>query len=284
MTNTTSSHYEAHSNESYEEAYFYEPGTYMQHLVDLVGTRLKLGDASPPCRLIDIGGGTGNFAQALMDSHPSKFVSTVVDPFLDPTASGKDVKGLDFVKESAEVFMQQNNSEDVQADDSYWRNGYHKVLLKEVAHHFKAADRVKIFKGIYNALESSEAAGDSSDDSALLIVTRPQVEIDYPLWDEARQVWKENQPSATDFMNELKEAGFVNIQQTLEPYPCQIPLDRWQSMVKGKFWSTFSNFSDEELEAACETIAKDYADRVGKDGILHFEDRLVFISAGKKKA
>lgn len=53
MTNT-SSHYEAHSADSYEEAYFYEAGTYMQHLVDLVGNRLKLGDASLPCRLIDV--------------------------------------------------------------------------------------------------------------------------------------------------------------------------------------------------------------------------------------
>lgn len=52
--NTTSSHYEAHSADSYEEAYFYEPGTYMQHLVDLVGTRLQLEDAAPPCRLMDV--------------------------------------------------------------------------------------------------------------------------------------------------------------------------------------------------------------------------------------
>eukprot|EP00526_Cylindrotheca_closterium_P015539 CAMPEP_0113650080 /NCGR_PEP_ID=MMETSP0017_2-20120614/26637_1 /TAXON_ID=2856 /ORGANISM="Cylindrotheca closterium" /LENGTH=256 /DNA_ID=CAMNT_0000562547 /DNA_START=57 /DNA_END=827 /DNA_ORIENTATION=- /assembly_acc=CAM_ASM_000147 len=256
----------------------------MKHLVDLIGTRLKLGDASPPCRLIDIGGGTGNFAQALMDRHPSKFVTTVVDPFLDPTASGKDVKGLDFVKESAEVFMSTNpdDNDGSSKEDAAWRKGYHKVLLKEVAHHFKASDRVKIFKGMYDALETSNDSNNaSSSSSSLLIVTRPQVEIDYPLWDEARQVWKENQPSATDFMAELEQAGFVNIQQTLEPYPCQIPLDRWQSMVRSKFWSTFSNFSDEELEAACQTIAKDYAERVDKDGILHFEDRLVFISAGK---
>jgi len=53
-------------------------------------------------------------------------------------------------------------------------------------------------------------------------------------------------------------------------------------MVKSKFWSTFSNFSDEELNAACDTIAKEYEDRVDSDGILHFEDRLVFISAEKK--
>lgn len=208
-------------------------------------------------------------------SHPSKFVSTVVDPFLDPTASGKAVTGLDFVKESAEVFMNSND------DAKPWRKGYHKVLLKEVAHHFKAADRAKIFRGIYNGLEAM--AGDGDSNSSLLIVTRPQVDIDYPLWDEARRVWKDNQPSADDFITELEQAGFVNIHQTLEPYPCQIPLDRWQSMVRKRFWSTFSNFSDQELEAACETIAKDYADRVvGEDGILHFEDRLVFISAGKK--
>jgi hypothetical protein len=51
----TSSHYEAHSADSYEEAYFYEPGAYMQHLVDLTSARLKLGASSDDgCRMLDM--------------------------------------------------------------------------------------------------------------------------------------------------------------------------------------------------------------------------------------
>ena len=50
-------------------------------------------------------------------------------------------------------------------------------------------------------------------------------------------------------------------------------------MVKQRCWSTFSEFSDDQLERACEVIAKDCV--VDVDGVLHFEDRLVFISARK---
>jgi hypothetical protein len=148
-------------------------------------------------------------------------------------------------------------------------------LLKEVAHHFDSAKRVDIFRGIFQGLEPSS-------DTSVLIITRPQIEIDYPLWDEARQVWKDNQPSALEFCDELEKAGFVDIHHSLEGYPCQIALERWQSMVKGRFWSTFSNFSDDELEDACERIAKEYQDRIDEEGVLQFEDRLVFISARKE--
>jgi hypothetical protein len=48
-------------------------------------------------------------------------------------------------------------------------------------------------------------------------------------------------------------------------------------MVRNRFWSTFSNFTDEELEAGCATIAEEA--RVDGDGRVHFEERLVFISA-----
>lgn len=190
---------------------------------------------------------------------------------MDPTSSSNGVANLDFVKASAEEFMNDSSNEE------HWRKDYHKVLLKEVAHHFDSSTRVDIFRGIYGGLETSKDTSSTS----LLIITRPQIEIDYPLWDEARQVWKENQPSAQDFCNDLKTAGFVDIQHSVEAYPCEIDMNRWQSMVKGRFWSTFSNFSDDELRDACNRIAEDYKDRIDDKGALHFEDRLVFISARK---
>jgi hypothetical protein len=203
-----------------------------------------------------------------MDRHPSSLRVSVVDPFLDPTSSSNDVANLDFVKASAEEFME----EDKQAK---WSKDYHKVLLKEVAHHFDSTKRVDIFRGIFQGLEPSS-------DTSVLIITRPQIEIDYPLWDEARQVWKDNQPSAQEFCHDLKTAGFVDIHHSVEGYPCQIAVGRWQSMVKGRFWSTFSNFNDDELEDGCERIAKEYQDRIDEEGVLQFEDRLVFISARKE--
>ena len=37
-----------------------------------------------------------------------------------------------------------------------------------------------------------------------------------------------------------------NITSTLIKYPCSIPLKKWQYMIQNKFWSTFSNFSNDE--------------------------------------
>jgi hypothetical protein len=65
----------------------------------------------------------------------------------------------------------------------------------------------------------------------------------------------------------------------VEAYPCSIPLERWLGMIKQRFWSTFSSFSDEELELACKLIAETETHRLDKQGRIHFEDRLVFLSA-----
>jgi hypothetical protein len=88
----------------------------------------------------------------------------------------------------------------------------------------------------------------------ILIITRPQTEIDYPLWKEAKEVWAANQPHVDKLARDLTQAGFRTMEHTMEAYPCEIPFARWQSMVKQWFWSTFANFNDDELEAACQTL------------------------------
>jgi len=262
MSSVTSSHYEAHSAESYEQAYFYEPGAYQQYLVRLVQDRFQLQDtAKGPLHILDIGGGTGNFAQALVEETPQHRV-TVVDPFLDPTRSTSSQ--LSFVKAGAEAFL----SSRTDAED--WRQDFQGILLKEVVHHLK--DRVKIFQGMHQELPTA---------GSLLIITRPQVDIDYPLWSEARVVWKKNQPSSQELRKDLEQAGFSSIDESLESYPCSISFARWQEMVQNRFWSTFSNFSDPELQDACQRMATEHKERIDEKGVIHFEDRLVFLLAKK---
>mmetsp|Transcript_22200 Transcript_22200/g.33670 ORF Transcript_22200/g.33670 Transcript_22200/m.33670 type:complete len:326 (+) Transcript_22200:53-1030(+) len=289
LTNsTTSHHYKAHSAaDSYEEAYFYSPGAYMERLVTLTSHRLQLGSASSNNssirRLLDIGGGTGNFSQALVDhdnKNDNNLEAIVVDPFLVKDNNNNDDDKVKFVKEPAEAFLKPPRQQD------WWRTAdYHQILLKEIVHHLKSEDRIPIFQRMQQEVSSLQLRPDSSNSSSsappsILIMTRPQVDIDYPLWDAARQVWKDNQPSAEDLCDELDQAGFVDITTTVETYPCQILLSRWQSMVRQRFWSTFSNFTNDELSEACSLIAKEHA--VDDDGNLNFEDRLVCISARTK--
>ena len=332
---SSSSHYEAHSADSYEEAFFYEPGPYMEHLVTLVGNRLQLqlaADADADDQqhhehehnnkevhtssrvILDIGGGTGNFSQALIDndghsnSNHSQFQCIVVEPYLDPTSisnstsnninhpapnenednngssSSSSSSRIKFVKESAEAFLKpRSSSSNNMNNNDWWRKNYNQVLFKEIIHHIKSSKtRVDIFRGINDEINTINASPSSSLECpcpSILIITRPQIDIDYPLWNEAKQVWKENQPSSTQLCSELEAAGFVDMKTTIEVYPCKIPLMRWIAMVKQRCWSTFSEFSDDQLERACEVITKDCV--VDGDGVLRFEDRLVFISARK---
>jgi hypothetical protein len=316
----TASHYETHADkDSYEDAYFYEPGAYMQYLVQLTKDRLCLDESTSTHqrsrrfrRILDIGGGTGNFAKSLIQSASTTTNNNVivevivVDPFLDPTtittSCYNDVdevsEALKFVKASAENFLENGTTHDGNnVSVPWWRESgsYHQVLMKEIVHHLDAKDRVGIFRGIHQGLAqvtqqkqqhyercgASTATNDNHRIPSLLIITRPQVAIDYPLWEEARQVWKINQPSVEELVHDLQEAGFTDIQYTLESYPCHISLQRWKSMVKNRFWSTFSNFSDDELVIASKHIELDYHDRIDDHGNIHFEDRLLFLTACK---
>lgn len=230
--------------------------------------------ASSKRRLLDIGGGTGNFTRMLLEGCQKNVEAIVVDPFLEEGSTETGNKDtVQFVKAGAESFAN--------PEDCWWKKDYHQVLMKEVVHHLDSSDREPIFRGIRKGLVDLEPSSSSTAAPlpALLVITRPQRNIDYPLWSEAREVWAANQPSLDDFKSELVGAGFKRVEHTIEAYPCDVELDRWLGMVRARFWSTFSNFSDKELEEACQRIKRDEAHRVDKSGRIHFEDRLLFISA-----
>lgn len=270
MTEVTQSHYQGHTASSYESAYFYSAGDYTDYLTKMVVKRLGL-EPTTCRRLLDIGGGTGNFTRMVV-RNSREVEAIVVDPFLtgheedNATTNAASVK---FVKAPAESLAEPG-------DNVWWRQDYHQVLMKEVIHHIDASDRVGMFAGIFRDLPDK-----TSTDPGILIITRPHADIDYPLWEEARQVWSANQPSQVELHADLEEAGFSFMSSTIEGYPCEIEFERWISMVKNRFWSTFSNFSDDELEGACERMRLDEAHRIDEQGMIHFEDRLLVISAYK---
>lgn len=269
---TTQTHYEAHSASSYESAYFYSPGAYTDYLTKLVQERLGLVRAGAEEEgrrvVLDVGGGTGNFTKMIIEH--TKAEAIVIDPFLEFSSDLVDSKQLKFVKASAEDLGRDNKD--------WWRKDYQQVLMKEVIHHLDSKNRLPVFQGVFQDVKSIHPMKDPN----ILIITRPHIEIDYPLWKEARDVWRANQPSLEEIEADLKAAGFPRICHSIEAYPCAIALDRWQAMVRSRFWSTFSNFSDDELEQACARIAIEASSKIDDEGIIHFEDRLLFISAYKE--
>ena len=73
----------------------------------------------------------------------------------------------------------------------------------------------------------------------------------------------------------LRAAGFAHVACHTHTYPHAVATDEWCRLVKGRFWSTFSNFTDEELEDGCRQV------RASADGgdTLRFDDRLLLIEA-----
>jgi hypothetical protein len=259
---TSQSHYEG-IKETY--ATLAEYGHHMELLGKHAQERLHLNEQTKETRLLlDIGGGTGNFTREIIKDTSVRAV--VVDPFLDPNSHPSETDSVQFVKATAESFKEDKE------ESPWWRRNYHQILMKEVVHHLD--DRVAIFRGMRESLVAISGL------PSLLIMTRPQLDIDYPLWEQARQVWAKNQPSLHELVDELEQAGFSNVQHSTEAYPCSIPFATWQSMIKGRFWSTFSNFTDLELEQACQLLEEAEKHRI-VNGNICFEDRVLFITASK---
>jgi SAM-dependent methyltransferase len=262
--------------------------------------------------LLDVGGGTGNFTRLLLEG-TTNVRAVVVDPFLAEDEPEVLISGCEytsvsapssppplirFVRAGAEDFISRpaGDEEEEGKPMPWWRTGYHQILMKEVVHHLKASDRAAVFRGLREGLaplDDAESRGGDEPRNAdgannltatastpsLLIITRPQRDIDYPLWEEARRVWADQQPSLEEMVRDLGEAGFARVTTGLHSYPCSIALDRWKSMVRRRFWSTFSHFGDDELELATDRMEVTEQHRIDDNGVLHFDDRLLFITA-----
>lgn len=230
----------------YEEGVFYDPSSsYNQWLVPRVVAALGL---EPSTRLADIGGGTGGFTQALAEAAGLTAPPCVVEP--SPLRDQARARGLAVADQDAQAFAKES------AEDSW-----DALLLKEVVHHLSLAEFPELCQGFARCL----APG-----GKVLIVTRPVVP-DYPLFGAARVVWRIGQPPAERYAEPLREAGLeVSIGE--HAFPFQIPKADWFDLIRRRFWSTFSHFSDEQLEVGIREI-----DEQNPGESLEFEERLTFV-------
>ena len=292
-TGLLSGHYTSHSSSSYEASFFYSPSAFTEFVRDHVTQTFGLNSSTLAAEefvLLDVGGGTGNFTQMLLkeDQGTGKVVNKrgiVLEPFLEKS-DVIDAPSLEFIRMGAEILKGDVGD----SMELSWRRRYNACLMKEVVHHFDAEDRVGIFRGVCDDLKRNKSASVCNKMSVfpdLLIITRPQRDIDYPFysWEEVREVWAENQPSVEDIEDDLIRAGFGNVRHTLVPFECSCSINQWVGMVKGRLWSTFSHFSDDELEEASQLIMRDFLkakagniEFADDDDTVTFEERLLFVS------
>ncbi|KAJ8603857.1 hypothetical protein CTAYLR_000315 [Chrysophaeum taylorii] len=233
----------------YSSAMFYAEGPFKQWQVGCLIRALELARGH---RLADVGGGSGVFAAAM-----ARAVGGVSVTLVEPSAAMIESGG----KEAS-------ISRKVCADGAAWaataEDRHDRILLKEVVHHM--SDRSACFR----AMRTRKLTADG----VLVVATRPRSAIDYPFFDAARRVWADNQPDEASLARELKDAGFCSVTTSIEAFPCEIRKQAWIEMVRSRFWSTFSHFTDAELERGIAEIDAAYPDER-----LAFEERLVVVVA-----
>lgn len=218
-------------------------------MVDRILERVRL---VPGHIVADIGGGTGIYAQALLDRVAGLEIF-VVDP-------SPEMLNQVEVRQGIHVLLGSGSS----AARSLMVTGpreFRLVLIKEAVHHFEQIDDT------LKSLGSLLAPG-----GTLLVVMLPK-SIDYPLFGAALRRFEDLQPDPVDVENSLRAAGLV-VERTQERYRLEIPRERWIAMVKGRFMSLLSTFTNDQLAKGVEELQARFADA----GVVSFDDSFEFIS------
>jgi SAM-dependent methyltransferase len=133
------------------------------------------------------------------------------------------------------------------------------ILLKEVLHH--VADRAAVLGGLAGLLRPG---------GRMLVVMLP-TRISYPLFAAALDLFTAQQPDPADVAGEMRAAG-LETELTYESFPLAFPTQRYLRMVRGRYMSLLSHFSDAELDAGVAEIRRDHpGERV------EFADRFAFV-------
>lgn len=233
----------------YDEHWVYGPD-YVPWMSARIAEALRL---TPADRIADIGSGTGLFARevvkALQPSHPILCV--------DPSAAmlrrlgTPPPAGLTPVVASAEDIAQGRCALPYEQLDVMW--------LKESVHHLP--DQAGTLRGLADRL----APG-----GRLLVVMLPAT-IQYPLFAAALTRFEELQPAPEDIVGHLRaaglEAGFGHVEHEL-----RIDRDKYCGMVRARYMSLLSTFTDNEIEKGIEEMRAAHPEPV-----LVFPDRFAFI-------
>lgn len=207
---------------------------------------LKFLEFKPDDLLVDIGAGTGIYTARIHALGGGKVAPVCVEPSSKMAAVAMANHGLSVYQEDAHTFSRHPMK-------------YDKVLVKETIHHIE--NRVQLWQGLRRNL---------CDNGRVLVVTRPQT-IQWPLFRAAKEMFARNQPAADCLAVDMEKAGF-SIGIYSESFKLKLPRKKWFEMLRTRFISDLSRFSDEEIEAGVSELTAKYPDET-----IEIEDSLLFI-------
>jgi len=248
MSSDVQKHYDKLA-EIYNDLWFYSDD-FVLFLTERIVSSLAV---EPADRLVDLGCGTGIYAKKILQMKELDQLILGIDPSLNMLKQVKKEKGIVAIKDDAVSFSARSLT-------------YDKVLIKEVIHHVDPSTWPELFVNLYNHIS---AAG------RLLLLMLPPT-INYPLFDAAITRYEKKQPHYSAVASSFREAGFETSISMVD-YPLSISRDRYVAMVRNRYMSLLSDFTDKEIEQGAQEIEERYNDKE----ILEFQDRFVFILGRK---
>jgi SAM-dependent methyltransferase len=233
----------------YDEHWVYGPD-YVPWMSGQIAQALRLG---PMDRIADVGSGTGLFAREVAKQVGPRHPILCVDPseaMLRQLGTPPPAV-LTPIVACAEDLAEGRTRLPYEQLDAVW--------LKESVHH--VADPAHTLRGLADRL----APG-----GRLLVVMLP-ASIQYPLFEAALARFEELQPDPAVIESHLRAAG-LDAGLSYVEHELRIDRDKYFGMVRARYMSLLSTFSDSEIEKGIDEMRVAHPEPV-----LVFPDRFAFI-------
>lgn len=199
--------------------------------------------------LADLGGGTGAYTRLLLEKAKLK-KAYCIEPSRNMFLEAQKIPIIESICADATEFMQLDLS-------------FTKVLLKEVVHHIPA--RPVLWHYLREKLPRK---------GRILIVTRPQA-IELPLFEQAKQVFRQKQPHHDSLLQELESCGFASHYRVF-PHRFTLAKTVWFDMIRNRFMSDLAGFTEEEIEVGLAKI-----DAIHPSTQIEIPDNIIYVWAYK---
>ena len=244
---TVEKHYRRIAND-YDRLLYYSPefvGAVSKKIIDALA--LTSDD-----QFVDLGCGTGMYTIEIANQVQFSTRPYAVDPFIEMLRQVPQGNGFRTIMMDALIFSRQTMQ-------------YDKVLIKESVHH--VADRPALFANLYRRLPAG---------GRLLLVGVPP-KIEYQLFQAALDRSRSWHADPAALAAELQNAGFT-VGTDVFTFNHAIPKNTYVDMVRTRYMSLLSTFTDEEIELGIREIEHRYRDTE----TLQFTDRFQLVLGVKQ--